>query len=43
MEALLGIFLMGLSIPFVIATLYVGTKKGHYYDSDDYKGNGTAH
>ena len=43
MEHLLGRFLVVLAIPFVIATLYVGSKKGHYYESDDYKGNGTAH
>ena len=43
MEHLLGRFLLVLAIPFVVATLYVGTKKGHYYDSDDYNGNGTAH
>lgn len=43
MEHLLGRFLVVLAIPFVIATLYVGSKKGHYYDSDDYGGNGTAH
>jgi cytochrome c biogenesis protein CcdA len=43
METLLGVFLMGLAIPFVIATLYFGSKKGDYYDSDKYKGNGTAH
>jgi len=43
MGHLLGRFLLVLAIPFVVATLYVGTKKGHYYDSDDYNGNGTAH
>jgi len=43
MEHLLGRFLIVLAIPFVIATLYVGSKKGRYYDSDDYDGNGTAH
>ena len=43
MEHLLGRFLIVLAIPFVIATLYVGSKKSHYYDSDDYDGNGTAH
>ena len=30
------------SVPFVLATLYFGTKGG-YYDSDDYDGYGTAH
>ena len=43
MEHLLGSFLVVLVIPFVVATLYFGSKKGDYYDSDDYKGNGTAH
>jgi len=43
MEHLLGSFLIVLAIPFVIATLYFGSKKGDHYDSDDYKGNGTAH
>lgn len=42
MEGLLGIFLVGVSLPFVLATLYFGTKGG-YYDTKDYKGNGTAH
>ena len=43
MSHLLGRFLVVLAIPFVIATLYFGSKKGDYYDSDKYKGNGTAH
>lgn len=43
MEHLLGKFLFVLAIPFAIATLIVGSKKGNYYDSDDYDGNGTAH
>jgi len=43
MPHLLGRFLVVLAIPFVVATLYVGSKKGSYYDSDNYKGNGTAH
>ncbi len=38
----LGIILFGFSFPFVLATLYFGTKGG-YYDSDDYKGDGCAH
>ena len=42
MEQLLGRFLLVLAIPFVITTFYFGTRKG-YYDSKDYKGNGTAH
>ena len=43
MSHLLGRFLVVLAVPFVAATLYVGSKKGSYYDSDNYKGNGTAH
>ena len=43
MAHLLGRFLIVLAIPFVVATLYFGSKKGSYYDSDDYRGNGTAH
>ena len=31
-----------LSFPFVLATVYFGTKGG-YYDSDDYTGDGCAH
>ena len=38
----LGIILFGFSFPFVLATLYFGTKGG-YYDSDDYKGDGCPH
>jgi hypothetical protein len=43
MEQLLGKALFIVAIPFVIATIYFGSKKGNYYESDDYKGNGTAH
>jgi hypothetical protein len=43
MEHLLGKILIVIAIPFVVATLYFGSKKGGYYDSEDYKGNGTAH
>jgi len=39
---LLGTILLFVSIPFVLTTLYFGTKGG-YYDSKEYKGNGTAH
>ena len=39
---LLGKVLFFISIPFVLSTLYFGTKGG-YYDSDKYDGNGTAH
>ena len=31
-----------ISIPFVIATIYFGTKNG-FYNSDDYQGDGCAH
>tara|TARA_B100000925_G_scaffold282032_1_gene254430 strand:- start:1206 stop:1340 length:135 start_codon:yes stop_codon:yes gene_type:complete len=30
------------SFPFVLLTIYMGTKGG-YYDSDDYNGDGCAH
>ena len=43
MEHLLGKALAIVAIPFVVATLFIGSKKGHYYDSDDYDGNGTSH
>jgi hypothetical protein len=39
---MLGNFLLYVSIPFVIVTLYFGTKGG-YYDTDLYDGDGTAH
>lgn len=39
---LLGKLLLFVSIPFVLITLYFGTRGG-YYDSEKYKGNGTAH
>jgi len=39
---LLARALLFVSIPFVLTTLYFGTKGG-YYDSKDYNGNGTAH
>jgi hypothetical protein len=40
---LLGKALLFISIPFVLSTLYFGAKKGGYYDTNMYKGNGTAH
>jgi len=43
MEDLLGKALLILAVPFVLTTIYFGSKKGHYYESKDYKGNGTAH
>ena len=42
MEHLLGNILVVVTIPFVIVTLYFGTKGG-YYDTDKYDGDGTAH
>ena len=41
---MLGKALMYLSIPFVLSTIWFGLKlNGGYYDTDNYKGNGTAH
>jgi hypothetical protein len=39
---LLGKILLFVSVPFVLVTLYFGTRAG-YYDTKQYKGNGTAH
>lgn len=39
---MLGNILLYVSIPFVLVTLYFGTKGG-YYDTDLYDGDGTAH
>ena len=39
---MLGKALIFVTIPFVLSTLYFGTRGG-YYDSDKYDGNGTAH
>jgi hypothetical protein len=39
---LLAKALLFVSVPFVLATFYFGTKGG-YYDTEKYKGNGTAH
>ena len=39
---MLGNFLIYICIPFVLTTLYFGTKGG-YYDTDKYDGDGTAH
>ena len=39
---MLGSILLYISIPFVLITLYYGTKGG-YYDTDKYDGDGTAH
>jgi hypothetical protein len=43
MEHLLGNALIIISIPFVLTTIYFASKRSDYYDSEDYKGNGTAH
>lgn len=42
MEHLLGNILVVVTIPFVVVTLFFGTKGG-YYDTDKYDGDGTAH
>jgi hypothetical protein len=39
---MLGKALLFVAIPFVLTTLYFGTRNG-YYDTEDYNGNGTAH
>tara|TARA_B100000131_G_scaffold4731_1_gene4893 strand:- start:632 stop:766 length:135 start_codon:yes stop_codon:yes gene_type:complete len=39
---ILGTVLTFVALPFVVTTLYFGTKGG-YYDSDDYQGDGCAH
>ena len=43
MEHLLGSALVIIAVPFVLMTIFVATRKGGYYDTDQYKGNGTAH
>ena len=43
MNNLLGQFLFYVSIPFVLTTIYFGIRKGGYYDTDQYDGDGTAH
>ena len=44
-DIMLGNFLMWISIPFVLTTVYFGMRKGenNYYATDKYNGNGTAH
>ncbi len=39
---ILGDVLFWCCLPFIMVTLYFGTKGG-YYDSDDYTGDGCAH
>ena len=39
---ILSDILILVSVPFVVATLYFGTKGG-YYNSDNYNGDGCAH
>ena len=39
---ILETFLILAALPFVLLTLYFG-RKGGYYDSDDYIGDGCAH
>ena len=43
MNHFLGNFLVWASLPFVLATIYFGARKGGYYDTDQYDGDGTAH
>ncbi len=38
----LSSFLFWVSIPFVLVTIYFGTRNG-YYDTDSYEGDGCAH
>jgi len=38
----LSTVLVYVSIPFVLVTLYFGTRNG-FYDTDNYDGDGTAH
>ena len=39
---ILETFLILAGLPFVILTIFFGTRNG-YYDSDDYTGDGCAH
>jgi hypothetical protein len=39
---ILSDLLVWISIPFVVITLYFGTKGG-YYNTDNYSGDGCAH
>jgi len=39
---ILETFLILAALPFVVLSLYFGSKGG-YYDSDNYTGNGCAH
>ena len=43
MEHLFGRALLIVAVPFVLSTIYFGARKGGYYDTDNYNGNGTAH
>ncbi len=38
----LSISLLWIAIPFVVATIFFGTKNG-FYDSNQYDGDGCAH
>ena len=42
---MLGNILLWVAIPFVLSTIFFGLSEGgnQYYNSDKYKGNGTAH
>tara|TARA_R100000008_G_C3493751_1_gene120049 strand:+ start:546 stop:680 length:135 start_codon:yes stop_codon:yes gene_type:complete len=39
---ILSDLLVWISVPFVVVTLYFGTKGG-YYNTDNYSGDGCAH
>ncbi len=39
---ILADFLVWIAVPFVVVTLYFGTKGG-YYNTDNYNGDGCAH
>ena len=39
---ILSDLLVWISVPFVVVTLYFGTKGG-YYNTDNYNGDGCAH
>ena len=41
-QMILADVLIWISVPFVLVTLYFGTRGG-YYDTDKYDGDGTAH
>ena len=38
-----GQVLLYLVLPFVLLTIYFGIRRGGYYDTEDYEGDGTSH